>query len=92
MSAGLARLVAHSLGVGGVGLARKNHQEIQESGVGLSKGRAVVGDTQKPARDTSGQLGDQVGILLCWTSALLLNVGKPEPWTVTTVTTVNTQG
>lgn len=53
--------------------------------VGLPKGRAMVGETQKPARDTS-ELGDQPGsFIFCWTSALLLNGGEPEPRVVTTV-------
>lgn len=60
--------------------------------VGLPKGRAMVGETQKPARDTS-ELGDQLGrFIFCWTSALLLNGGEPEPRVVTTVIEHHSQG
>lgn len=53
----------------------------------------MVREAQKPARDTSEQLGDLLGSLVfCWTSGLLLNGGESEPQVVTPAMNVNSRG
>lgn len=95
MSASVAHLLADWLSTGGAGTAQRSQGCLRGSGdwVSLPKGSAVVQEAQKPARDTSEQLGDPLGSLIfCWTSGLLLNGGESEPQVVTPVMNENIRG